>query len=91
MRPIRSIARDTVSVAVTVRWYARPEDPIFLGWRLLRRGPSLESRAQIKEIAMATLHIQHLVTDFDTWTAAFDRFADARRGAESARSGSSAQ
>ncbi len=30
---------------------------------------------------MATLHIQHPVTDFDTWTAAFDRFADARRGA----------
>jgi hypothetical protein len=30
---------------------------------------------------MATLHIQHPITDFDTWTAAFDRFADARRGA----------
>jgi hypothetical protein len=30
---------------------------------------------------MATLHIQHPVTDFDTWTAAFNRFADARRNA----------
>jgi hypothetical protein len=30
---------------------------------------------------MATLHIQHPVTDFDTWTAAFSRFADARRNA----------
>jgi hypothetical protein len=30
---------------------------------------------------MATLHIQHPITDFDTWTAAFGRFADARRGA----------
>ena len=28
---------------------------------------------------MPTLHIQHPVTDFDTWTAAFGRFADARR------------
>lgn len=30
---------------------------------------------------MATLHIQHPVTDFDTWTSAFTRFADARRDA----------
>jgi hypothetical protein len=28
---------------------------------------------------MATLHIQHPVTDFETWTAAFNRFAEARR------------
>lgn len=30
---------------------------------------------------MATLHIQHPITDFDTWESAFDRFADARRNA----------
>jgi hypothetical protein len=30
---------------------------------------------------MATLHIQHPVTDFDTWTSAFGRFAEARRHA----------
>lgn len=30
---------------------------------------------------MSTLHIQHPVTDFDTWASAFDRFADVRRGA----------
>ena len=30
---------------------------------------------------MATLHIQHPVTDFETWTSAFQRFADARRNA----------
>jgi hypothetical protein len=30
---------------------------------------------------MTTLHIQHPVTDFDTWTSAFNRFADARREA----------
>lgn len=30
---------------------------------------------------MPTLHIQHAVTDFDTWTAAFQRFADVRREA----------
>jgi hypothetical protein len=25
-----------------------------------------------------TLHIEHPVTDFDTWRSAFDRFADKR-------------
>jgi len=30
---------------------------------------------------MATLHIEHSVSDFDTWSAAFARFADARRQA----------
>jgi hypothetical protein len=28
---------------------------------------------------MATLHIEHAITDFDTWKQAFDRFADVRR------------
>jgi hypothetical protein len=30
---------------------------------------------------MATLHIEHPITDYPTWKAAFDRFADARRQA----------
>ena len=30
---------------------------------------------------MPTLHIEPGITDFDTWTAAFGRFAGARRGA----------
>ncbi len=30
---------------------------------------------------MATLHIEHPITDFDTWTSAFNRFADVRREA----------
>lgn len=30
---------------------------------------------------MPILHIQHPVTDFDTWASAFDRFAEARRKA----------
>ncbi len=30
---------------------------------------------------MATLHIQHRITDFDAWASAFNRFADARRAA----------
>ena len=30
---------------------------------------------------MPTLHIEHAITDFATWSAAFDRFADARRQA----------
>ncbi len=30
---------------------------------------------------MATLHIEHPITDYATWRAAFDRFADARERA----------
>lgn len=30
---------------------------------------------------MITLHIEHPITDFDTWADAFAQFADARRGA----------
>ncbi len=30
---------------------------------------------------MVTLHIEHPITDFETWAAAFDRFSDARREA----------
>jgi hypothetical protein len=30
---------------------------------------------------VATLHIQHPITDLDTWTSAFNRFAEARRKA----------
>ena len=30
---------------------------------------------------MATLHIEHHITDFDTWASGFNRFADARRDA----------
>lgn len=28
---------------------------------------------------MATLHIEHAITDFGTWKGAFDRFSDLRR------------
>lgn len=30
---------------------------------------------------MATLHIEHAITDFETWKSAFNRFADVRRQA----------
>jgi hypothetical protein len=30
---------------------------------------------------MVTLHIEHPITDYGDWRAAFDAFADARRGA----------
>ena len=30
---------------------------------------------------MPTLHIEHPITDFDTWRSAFDRFGEARRNA----------
>lgn len=30
---------------------------------------------------MSTLHIEHPITDFETWASAFDRFSEARREA----------
>lgn len=30
---------------------------------------------------MTTLHIEHAVTDFDTWKSAFNRFSEVRRNA----------
>lgn len=30
---------------------------------------------------MPTLHIEHAISDFDVWTAAFDRFAEVRQHA----------
>ncbi len=30
---------------------------------------------------MATLHIEHAITDYEIWRAAFDRLADVRRNA----------
>jgi len=30
---------------------------------------------------MTTLHIQHAITDFETWASAFSRFGEARRQA----------
>lgn len=30
---------------------------------------------------MRTLHIEHAITDIETWAAAFNRFAEARRAA----------
>jgi hypothetical protein len=33
------------------------------------------------EAAMATLHIEHPISDLDVWLAAFQQFAEARRGA----------
>jgi hypothetical protein len=34
---------------------------------------------------VVTLHIEHAITDFDTWKQAFDRFADMRRSSGVAR------
>ena len=35
----------------------------------------------VRSADMATLHIQHPITDFEIWAAAFERFAEARRSA----------
>jgi hypothetical protein len=42
----------------------------YLPWR--SRSTTLE------ETTMTTLHIEHAITDFGTWSAAFERFADIR-------------
>jgi hypothetical protein len=34
-----------------------------------------------REVNVATLHIEHGITDFPTWKAAFDRFAERRSDA----------
>jgi hypothetical protein len=75
-------------IAATERWYADPpaalvrsEDPTKLGWRLVEGGPILDRAGLNMEKAMATLHIQHAITDFGIWESAFNRFADARRRA----------
>ncbi len=34
-----------------------------------------------EEVVVTTLHIEHRISDFDTWAEAFARFADARRRA----------
>jgi hypothetical protein len=34
-----------------------------------------------KESGVPTLHIEHAITDLDTWLGAFGKFADARRNA----------
>lgn len=36
---------------------------------------------QMVTLQMVTLHIEHPISDFETWATAFDRFADARRTA----------
>jgi len=51
-----------------VRW-----NPNYLGFHAAARRRTVT--------AMVTLHIEHPITDFDTWTAAFARFADARQNA----------
>jgi hypothetical protein len=75
-------------ISVTERWYADPllgsGDPkIPRTWDGGRWRVAIFSNHEktSKENAMATLHIQHPVTDFDTWTSAFNRFAEARRQA----------
>src|SRR4051794_8746618 len=36
---------------------------------------------EVRGTVMATLHIEHPITDLATWLGAFDQFAEARRGA----------
>lgn len=39
------------------------------------------SSDQNDEVVTATLHIEHKITDYPSWKAAFDRFADIRKQA----------
>lgn len=43
------------------------------------RSPLASKHPADERQIMATLHIEHPITDFDTWKAAFDHFADRRR------------
>ena len=37
--------------------------------------------ADLREMSLATLHIEHPISDLATWLGAFNQFADARRDA----------
>jgi hypothetical protein len=41
----------------------------------------IEDTADSEEIPLATLHIEHPISDLETWLGAFNQFADARRDA----------
>ncbi len=45
------------------------------------RAPYLPKKELQRETVMTTLHIQHPISDFETWASAFNRFAEARRQA----------
>ena len=47
----------------------------------LRRAAYPPTEELQRETVMPTLHIQHPITDFETWATAFKRFADARNQA----------
>jgi hypothetical protein len=44
-------------------------------------GPAAWSGWRIEEINVATLHIEHAITDLPTWLEAFTRFDEARKNA----------
>jgi hypothetical protein len=48
---------------------------------VLRQRASAATVTGNQEAAVATLHIEHAITDLATWRDAFDRFAEARAGA----------
>ena len=56
----------------TARYYDR-QNPRHLGYRSRTTARTL--------LGMVTLHIEHPITDYEIWRAAFDSFADARRTA----------
>jgi hypothetical protein len=64
-------------------WIRRPvpEDPKDLGWAAVTSPSSVEEDniPPDQGASMSTLHIEHAVTDFDTWSIAFGRFAEFRR------------
>jgi hypothetical protein len=61
--------------------YRHRKDPTNLGWAARTDTPSVESdeHPAISRSTVHTLHIEHAVTDFDTWNTAFGRFADLRQ------------
>jgi hypothetical protein len=61
-------------------------DPRNVGCAVTSAVPSVEragppGAATLRRNDMTTLHIEHEITDLDTWRKAYDRFADRRRQA----------
>jgi hypothetical protein len=57
------------------------KDPRNLGWAIRGRFLRVEGKRSTEEHTVPTLHIEHPITDFETWNAAFTRVADVRREA----------
>jgi hypothetical protein len=52
-----------------------PPNPRYLGWARETLTPTVNTANRANGGLMSTLHIEHPISDFTIWKAAFDRFA----------------